>query len=196
MPVSVATLTMLLQFAIAAWVLYCAWRVLTAPRDAVEVGADVPARCPVAFAYQTYMRVREFYLQLSPAHQKYEMQGATLNAETVIDVWEEAGFQRVKHQYRVAELVPGERMRLVSEHSQVRVLGLFGGQSRSEVEFRFSPVGPSDCLLGLTIAIVFPNKLRHWLARLFFTQAIWQRHALQEMQALARLMENRYARAA
>jgi hypothetical protein len=194
-PVSLATLMTLVQCAIAAWVLYCAWRVLAAPREAVEVGADVPARCPVDFAYRTYMRVREFYLQLSPAHQKYEMQGTALNADTVIDVWEEAGFQLVKHRYRVAELVPGERMRLVSEHSQVRVLWLFGGQSRSEVEFRFVPAGESNCLLGLTIAIVFPNKLRHLLARLFFTQAIWQRHALQEMQALARLIEARYASA-
>ena len=186
----------ILQLAFAAWVLYCLWRVFSAPREAVQVGAEVRAQCPVAFAYQTYMRVREFYLQLSPAHQKYEMPDQSLNAETIIDVWEEAGFQLVKHKYRVVDLVPGQRMRLVSEKSQVRVLWLFRGQSRSEVEFRFTPEGESACTLGLTICIVFPNKLRHLLARLFFTQAIWQRHAEQEMGALARLMEAKYASAA
>lgn len=184
-----------LQLVVVAWVLYCVGRVLAAARDAVEVSAQVPARCPVSFAYQTYMRVREFYLQLSPAHQKYEMHGAGLSAETVIDVWEEAGFQLVKHQYRVVELVPGERMKLVSARSQVRVLWLFRGTSRSEVEFRFVAAGESACTLGLTICIVFPNKLRHLLARLFFTEAIWQRHARQEMHALARLMEARYGTA-
>lgn len=185
-----------IQLVVAAWLLYCLWRVLSASREAVEVGAEVPARCPVAFAYQTYMRVREFYLQLSPAHQKYEMLGTSLNPETVIDVWEEAGFQQVKHKYRVVELVHGQSMKLVSEKSQVRVLWLFRGQSRSEVEFRFIPTGEATCRLGLTICIVFPNKFRHLLARLFFTQAIWQRHAQQEMHALARLMEARYASAA
>lgn len=175
-----------------AWLVYCALRVLLAPRQAVVVGAEVPARCPVGFAYQTYMHVREFYVRLSPAHKKYEMPGSALTPETLIDVWEEAGFQLVKHQYRVTELVPGERMRLVSEASQVRVLGLFRGQTRSEVEFRFSPAGERACRLGLTICIVFPNPLRHLLARLFFTQAIWQRHAREEMNALARLMEARY----
>jgi hypothetical protein len=183
------------QLAVAAWVLYCLWRVLSAPREAVEVGTEVQARCPVSFAYTTYMGVREFYLQLSPAHRKYEMQGTKLNSETIIEVWEEAGFQLVKHKYRVVELVPGQRMKLVSEQSQVRVLWLFRGQSRSEVEFRFMPAGETTCALGLTICIVFPNKLRHWLARLFFTQAIWQRHAQQEMRALARIMEARYASA-
>ncbi|OKY76892.1 MAG: hypothetical protein BM485_02190 [Desulfobulbaceae bacterium DB1] len=34
---------------------------------------------------------REFYLQLSPAHKKYEVQGTSLTSDTVIDVWEEAG---------------------------------------------------------------------------------------------------------
>jgi len=121
------------------------------------------------------------------------MLGNTLGPETVIDVWEEAGFQLVKHKYRVVELVPDQRMRLVSERSQVKVLGLFGGQSRSEVEFRFTPSGGSTCLLGLTICIVFPNKLRHLLARLFFTEAIWQRHAEQEMSELARHIEARHA---
>lgn len=163
-----------------------------ASRNAIEVSAEVPARCPVSFAFETYMHVREFYLQLSPAHRKYEMQGARLDADTVIDVWEEAGFQLVKHQYRVVELVRDQRMRLVSEHSRVRVLGLFGGQSRSEVEFRFAPDGEGACTLGLTICIVFPNRLRHLLARLFFTRAIWQRHAQEEMRALAGVMERRY----
>ena len=180
----------------AAWLLYCLWRVVSAPQNAIQVGTDVPAHCPIDFAFQTYMKVREFYLQLSPGHKKYEMNGTGLTPETIIDIWEEAGFQLVKHKYRVVELVPRQRMRLLSESSQVRVLGLFRGQSRSEVEFRFTPRGDSECALGLTICIVFPNKLRHLLARLFFTQAIWQRHAEQEMNALARLVESRYASAA
>ena len=189
------TLT-IIQGLFAAWLLYCLARVVTAPRNAIQVGTEVRTRCPVDFAFQTYMKVREFYLQLSPAHKKYEMNGTGLTPETVIDIWEEAGFQLVKHKYRVVELVPGQRMRLLSESSQVRVLGLFRGQSRSEVEFRFTPTGESECALGLTICIVFPNKLRHLLARLFFTQAIWQRHAEQEMNALSRLTESRYASAA
>ncbi|MEW5888694.1 MAG: hypothetical protein AB1768_06525 [Pseudomonadota bacterium] len=179
-------------FLLAAWVLYCVARVMTAPCNAIEVGANVPALCPVAFAFQTYMGVREFYLELNPGHKKYVMHGTSLTPETIIEVWEEAGFQLVKHQYRVVELVPRERMKLVSEAGQVRVLGLFRGKTRSEVEFRFNPMGESQCSLGLTICIVFPNKLRHLLARLFFTEEIWRRHARQEMYALARLIERRY----
>lgn len=185
----------LIQLVLAAWALYCVVRVVTARRNAVEVGTQVPAHCPVGFAFQTYLSVREFYLQLSPGHRKYDMHGTSLTPTTVIDVWEEAGFQAVRHQYRVTELVPGERMRLVSEASEVRVLGLFRGRTRSEVEFRFLPAGEADCSLGLTIRIVFPNRLRHLLARLFFTEAIWQRHAEQEMKALARLIEQRHAAA-
>jgi hypothetical protein len=184
------------QMLLAAWVLYCALRVFTAPRNAVQVVAEVGARCPVDFAFQTYMKVRECYLELSPGHKKYEMHGTTLSPETVIEVWEEAGFQLVKHHYRVVELVPRERMLLVSEASRVRVLGLFRGQTRSEVEFRFRPTGQTQCSLGLTICIVFPNKLRHLLARVFVTDAIWQRHARQEMAALAKLIEQRYASSA
>lgn len=182
-----------IKWAVLAWLLVAAARVIVSARQAVQVGAEVRARCPVAFAFSTYMHVREFYLQLSPAHKKYEMPGPSLTPETVIDVWEEAGFQLVKHRYRVVDLVPGERMRLVSEASEVRVLGLFRGQSRSEVEFRFGADGPDACKLGLSICIVFPNALRHWLARVFFTQAIWQRHAREEMTALAHLMESSYA---
>ena len=63
----------------------------------------------------------------------------------------------------------------------VRALGLFSGQSRSEVEFRFNPTGEAECSLELTICIIFPNKLRHLLARLFFTQAILRRHTKEEM---------------
>lgn len=170
----------------AAWAAYCAARVVAAPRQAVQVGTEVAARCPCDFAYQTYLGVRHFYLRLSPGHQKYEMQGEPLGPDTVIHIWERAGFQQVRHQYQVAENVPGRLMRLVSPASQVRVLGLFRGQTRSEVAFRFTAAGPQACRLGLTICIVFPNRLRHLLARVVFTQAIWQRHAEQEMAALAR----------
>jgi hypothetical protein len=41
--------------------------------------------------------------------------------------------------------------------------------------------------------IDFPNKLRHLLARLLFTQAIWQSHAKDEIAALATVLEQRYA---
>jgi len=120
------------------------------------------------------------------------MNTPTLTPETVISIGEAAGFQTVEHKYRVTDLVPGQRMRLLSEASQVKVLGLFRGQSRSEVEFSFREAGPTETDLGLTICIVFPNLLRHLLARLFFTEAIWQRHAKEEMTALASLIERRY----
>ncbi|HBI14223.1 MAG TPA: hypothetical protein DDY20_01675 [Desulfobulbaceae bacterium] len=185
-----------INIALVSWVLYCAIRVVIAPRNAIQVGANVLANTPNDFAFQTYMKVREFYLQLSPGHKKYELRGTELLKDVVIDVWEEAGFQFVKHQYRVSELIPPERMKLVSESSQVKVLGLFRGQTRSEVVFRFTPTADSKTTLGLAICIVFSSKLRQFLARLFFTEAIWQAHAKQEMKALARLIEQRYAKAA
>lgn len=186
-------ITTTLQTILLLWASYCLLRGWRAPGNAVQVSAEVIANCPNDFAFQTYMKVREFYLQLSPAHKKYELHGTDLTKDVVIDVWEEAGFQFVRHQYRVTELIPRERMRLVSEKSQVRVLGLFKGQTRSEVEFRFRPASASECALGLTICIVFPNRLRHWLARMFFTQAIWQAHAKEEMMQLAKVMEQRFA---
>jgi hypothetical protein len=182
-----------LHLVLLMWLVYNLWRVIRAPDNAVAVGAEVLTRCPRDFAFKTYMKVREFYLELSPGHKKYELHGTDLHRDVTIDVWESAGFQFVKHVYRIVELIPGERMRLVSEHSQVRVLGLFRGQSRSEVEFRFAPNGDAETRLGLTIRIVFPNRLRHLLARLFATEAIWQAHATEEMTALARLIEQRHA---
>jgi len=179
-----------------AWLAYCLWRVASAPGNSVLVGADVIARCPSEFAFQTYMNIRDFYLQLSSGHKRYELHGTNLTQDVVIDVWEQAGFQFVQHKYRVTELVPGERMCLVSEMSQVRILGLFRSRSRSEVEFRFHPDSDTETVLGLVIRIVFPNKLRHLLARLFFTQAIWQSHAKEEIAALAKVMEQRYAHGA
>jgi hypothetical protein len=175
------------------WLGYNGWRVFWAPRNAVEVGADVQAKCPQNFAFQTYLKVREYYLCLSPGHRKYEISGTDLLKDVVIDVWETAWFQFVKHQYRVIELVPNERMELVSENSQVKVLGLFTGASRSEVGFRFYPAADNRTHLGLTIRIVFPNWFRHLLARVFFTEAIWRAHAREEMNALARIIEQRYA---
>lgn len=173
------------------WVAYNLYRVRKEPRNAVEVGAQVVARCPRPFAFQTYMKVREYYLQLSDGHRRYEMNGTHLAKDLVIDVWETAGFQFVKHRYRVTELVPNKRMSLLSECSEVRVLGVFKGHSRSEVEFRFDDQPSGGTTLGLTIRIVFANHLRHLLARLFFTEAIWAAHARQEMTALARIMEQR-----
>ena len=42
------------------------------------------------------------------------------------------------------------------------------------------------------MVLVFANRFRHLVARLFFTKAIWAAHARQEMAALARLIELRY----
>lgn len=138
------------------------------------------------------MQVREYYLQLSPGHKKYEMSGTDLTKDVVIDVWETAGFQFVRHQYRVTEMAPNERMKLVSEKSTVTIMGIFKGESRSEVEFRFQPTGDGKTNLALTIQIIFPNRLRHFMARLFFTEAIWRSHAREEMNNLAGILEGRY----
>lgn len=186
---------LLLTLIAAAWLGYCVWRVATSERNAIQVGADVSTACPTPFAWQTYLKVREFYLQLSPGHRKYEMSGENLLRDVVIDVWETAGFQFVKHRYRVAGIEPERRMNLVSDDSRVVVLGLFRGHTRSEVEFRFAPEGTERTALGLTIRIVFPNVLRQLLARLFFTEAIWQRHAHEEMKALAAVLETRFRQA-
>jgi hypothetical protein len=174
------------------WLIYNGWRVYSAPVNAIEIGADVRAVCPRDFAYQTYMNIGEFYLRLSPGHKKYEMIGTELLKDVMIHIWETAGFQFVRHQYRVAELVPGELMGLVSEKSQVEIWGLFNAESRSEVKFVFHPAGDGQTNLRLTIRIVFPNRFRHLLSRLFFTEAIWQSHARAEMNALAEILEQRY----
>ena len=99
----------------------------------------------------------------------------------------------MKHQYRVAELVANELMGLVSEKSQVNIWGLFKAESRSEVKFLFHPAADGKMNLALSINIVFPNWYRHLLARLFFTESIWRSHASVEMNALARIIEQRYA---
>lgn len=178
-----------LEVIAVCWAAYNGWRVLATPQNAVEISAEALAKCPTPTAFQAYLRIRDFYLRLSPAHQKYEVSGSIPTNDMVVDVWETAGFQSVKHQYRVAAFVPNERMALVSEKTQVCVFGLFKAQSRSEVEFRFRPADGSQTILGLTIRIGFPNRLRHLLARLFFTEAIWQAHARQEIRALARIVE-------
>lgn len=185
-----------IEAVLLAWLAWCLWRVFTASGNAIDVRTEAAARCPRSFAFATYLKVREFYLELSPAHLKYQQRDPAAGAASVIDVCEKAGFQRVEHAYRIAELEPETRMVLVSERSRVCVLGLFRGETRSEVEFRFSDGARGDTVLGLHIRIVFPTLWRHLLARLFFTQAIWQAHAQQEMRALARLVEARYAQRA
>jgi len=185
-----------LEIIMLCWIGYNGFRVLTSPRDAVKVGAEVQANCPHDFAFQSYLKVRDYYLLLSPAHKKYEISGTDLMKDVVIDVWESAGFQFVKHKYRVVEMVTNERMRLVSEKSKVKIFGLFKGESRSEVEFSFRPIPDGTSKLGVTIQIVFPNWLRHLMARLFFIEAIWQSHAHEEMNALARIVEQQFDAAA
>ncbi|HBI15394.1 MAG TPA: hypothetical protein DDY20_07760 [Desulfobulbaceae bacterium] len=175
------------------WLGYNAWRVFSSSHNAIQVIADVEAKCPREYAFNTYMKVREYYIRLSPGHKKYEISGTDLLKDGVIDVWETAGFQYVKHRYRVSELTPNEKMALVSEISQIKVFGIFKSQSRSEVEFRFCSTTSGDTKLGLTIRIVFPNRFRHLLARVFFTEAIWRAHAREEMNALARIIEQHYA---
>ena len=174
------------------WIGYNGWRVFSSQRNSIKVGAEVQAKCPHDFSFQSYLKVREYYLKLSPAHEKYEVSGNDLMKDAVIDVWETAGFQSVRHKYRVTEMLTNERMKLVSENSKVKTLGLFKGESRSEVEFRFHPTSDGKTNLGLTIQVVFPNWLRHFMARLFFTEAIWRSHALEEMNALARVMEEQF----
>lgn len=181
------------EIIVILWIGYNGWRVYSAPLNAMEVGAEVRTNCPLQFTFQTYMRVRDFYLRLSPGHRKYEMTGTDLTKDVVINIWETAGFQFVKHQYRVTELVLDKRMRLVSEKSQVTVLGLFRGETRSEVEFRFDATADEQTNLGLTIRIIFPNWFRHLLARIFFTEVIWRSHARGEMKALAKIIEEFYA---
>lgn len=182
-----------IEIIVVLWIGYNGWRVYSAPLNAVEVNAEVLTNCPLQFTFQTYMKVRDFYLRLSRGHRKYEMTGTDLTKDVVINIWETAGFQFVKHQYRVTELVPDKRMRLVSEKSQVTVLGLFKGETRSEVEFRFDAISDEQTNLGLTIRIIFPNWFRHLLARIFFTEVIWRTHARGEMNALARIIEEFYA---
>ncbi len=136
------------------WIGYNAWRVFSSLHNAVEVVADVEAKCSREYAFHTYMKVREYYLRLSAGHKKYEMSGTDLLKDVVIDVWETAGLQYVKHRYRVSELVPNEKMALVSENSQVKVFGIFKSQSRSEVEFRFRSTTSGHTNLGRGIGDV------------------------------------------
>ena len=168
-------------------------RVLLTPSKTIRVGAEVVAGCPREFAFHTYMKIREYYLQLNPDHKKYELSGTDLVRDVLIDVEEEAGFQFVRHQYRIAEFIPNELMTLISEKSRVKVFGLFKSQSRSEVEFRFSSSSENETVLRLTIRIIFTNQLRHFLARLFFTETIWRHHARKEMVALAGIIEQSYS---
>lgn len=178
---------------LAAWATYNLWRVMRSGGNAIEVGAEAVTNVPVEAAFREYMKVREFYLDLSPGHRKYEIAGTSPTGDMIVDIWETAGFQSVRHRYRIAELVENRSMKLVSEKSQVRVLGLFGGVTRSEAEFRFAPLDDAHARLAITIRIVFPNRLRHFLARVFLTEEIWRGHARQEMKALARIIEQRQA---
>lgn len=185
--------TQFIEITILAWVGYNLWRVMKAHGNAIEISAESTAACPRQFSYETYVKVREFYLHLSAAHKKYEVREPSSGEEGFIDVWETAGFQFVKHRYRIAEIIPESRMRLVSERSEVTIFGMFRSQTRSEVEFRFNDAPGNATTLGLTIRIVFPNRIRQLLARVFFTEYIWQAHAREEMTALARLVQTRYS---
>ena len=184
---------LLVEIIAAIWLGYNVWRVANSNRNAIEVVALATAACPRKFSYDTYLKIREYYLELSRAHKKYEVDAVSSGGGDVIDVWEKAGFQFVKHRYRLVDNVPQKRMLLVSEQSEVTVFGIFRSRTRSEAEFRFSDASGNATSLGLTIRIVFPNKIRQLLARLFFTEFIWQAHAREEMAALAQLMQKRYS---
>lgn len=185
--------TQFIEITILAWIGYNIWRVASAHGNAIEISAEAIAVSPLQFSYETYMKVREFYLELSTAHKKYDVRESSNKDDDFIDVWETAGFQFVKHRYRIAEIVPEKRMRLVSEQSEVTIFGVLRSHTRSEVEFRFGDAPGTTTKLGLTIRIVFPNRIRQLLARVFFTEFIWQAHAREEMTALARLIKTRYS---
>lgn len=103
---------------------------------------------------------------------------------------ESAGFQVVEHLYRIVEQRTGLRMRLVSEARRVRLGGLLRGRSRSQRCMAFADASGGTAL-RLSLRIVFPNALRHFLARLVFTAPIWRAHARRETAALARIMGER-----
>jgi hypothetical protein len=182
-----------IEITAAAWVGYNTWRVFNASGNAIEVSSRATAACPKEFSYNTYAQIREYYLELSTAHKKYEVCDSSPGEEAVFNVWETAGFQFVKHRYRIVDVIPLERMRLVSENSEVAIFGIFRSRTRSEVEFCFSDAPGNTTTLGLTIRIVFTSPIRQLLARVFFTEYIWQAHAREEMAALARLMQKRYS---
>jgi len=175
------------------WVLYNIWIVIQSAKNSIVVGAVVKTNCIQEQAFEEYLNVKDYYLELSKAHKKYEINGDELLKDAVIEIWEKSGFQLVKHKYKIIELVPNERMKLISEKSDTTVLGVFKSHSRSETEFTFSPLSDISTELCLSINIIFPNKFRHLLARVFFTKLIWQAHANDEMKELAKIIEKRVA---
>lgn len=82
---------------------YIMWRVASARDNAIEISAEATAACPRQFSYEVYVKVREFYLQLSTAHKKYAVREPSGGDDEFIDVWETAGFHFVKHRHRLRD---------------------------------------------------------------------------------------------
>ena len=141
-------------------------------------------------AYDEYLNIEAFYTKLNKGHQLYSVQNNNWENGGKIKVVETAGFQMVTHHYKIKERIPNELVHLVSEESKVEIFGLIKGTNKSEAIFTFEDDGKGS-ILGLTITITFPNRIRQILASSFFTKFIWQRHATMEMKQLSHEIEKR-----
>lgn len=141
-------------------------------------------------AYAAYQGIPEFYTSLSKAHQEFCILDKNWEEGGLIRIKESAGFQDVVHHYAIKELIPGDKIYLVSLESKVRVLGIIHTTNRTDVTFSFSK-GEKGSKLGLEILIIFPNRISQILAYSTGTKIIWNRHAIDEMKGLVRELEAR-----
>lgn len=141
-------------------------------------------------AYAAYLGIPEFYTSLSKAHKEFCVLDKNWEEGGLIRIKESAGFQDVVHHYALKELIPSDKIYLVSLKSKVRVLGVIHTTNRTDVTFSFSR-GEKDSKLGLEILIIFSNRISQIIAFATGTKIIWNRHAVDEMKGLIRELDRR-----
>lgn len=181
---------MVVLYAYLFWLLVCTFAAYREDGAIIQVFCEAPCSLDREVAYAAYGGISEFYMSLSKSHQEFCVLDNNWAEGGLIRVRESAGFQDLVHHYCIKELIPGERMHLVSQESKVRVLGIIHSANRTEVTFSFAE-SEKGSNLGLKILIVFPSRISQILAYSMGTKLIWNRHAIEEMKGLVRELEAR-----
>jgi hypothetical protein len=142
-------------------------------------------------AYAAYLGIPEFYTSLSKAHKEFFVLDKNWEEGGLIRIKESAGFQDVIHHYVLKELIPGDKIYLVSLKSKVRVLGVIHTTNRTDVTFSFLRGEEKDSKICLEILIIFSNRISQILAYATGTKIIWSHHAIDEMKGLIPELEKR-----
>ncbi|MBN1320116.1 MAG: hypothetical protein JXA87_04655 [Thermoleophilia bacterium] len=159
---------------------------------------EVPGTAEQSFEYVT-TRLGAIYTNMARGHEYFRVRGGgPLRMGSVIDCAEHAGNQRIVHEYKVREFVPGQRVQYSSCPSDLRIRlpwKTIESTSDSHVWYDFADVTRQRSAIRITIGIQFHSSPQMLVSRMTGGLMPWRAHCREEMLGLQRAITTDAVRA-